>query len=372
MNRDELSSTHRLVVKIGSSLLGGDESPVPGLVKQIANLQTGGRETVLVTSGAIFFGMKKLGRSNRPVTLPEKQSIASIGQPHLMKYYDELFNRHGLNTGQVLLTQQDIDNRESYLNASNTLNWMIRDGVIPIVNENDTVATDEIQFGDNDTLASMVTTLVDADLLIILSDVRGLFPNDPETDPDPIDVVRNIDDSIHRIAGPSGDRQSTVGGMTTKVQAAETLVQSGTPMVVASGHSDDVLPRILGGETIGTLFKPHEGEEAVRGRKRWIGYHLLPKGTIQVDRGAAEAIRERGTSLLPSGVIDAEGRFERGDAVRILDEDEREFARGMSNYNPQEVNRIKGCQTDEIFDILGYHDFDEIIHRDNMVVFHDD
>lgn len=372
MSRSQLRNSHRLVVKIGSSLLSGRDQPIPQLVDELAALHADGHELVLVTSGAIHFGMEALDRDERPVTLPEKQAIAATGQHHLMSYYDELFTEHGVQTGQVLLTQQDVDNRESYLNASNTLNSLLRERVVPIINENDTVATEEIKFGNNDTLSAMVATLVDADAVILLTDVDGLYPTDPETEDEPLEVVEEITSDIHEIAGPSDEEGSSVGGMETKVQAAETVTQSGTPLVVASGFRDSVLKDLLAGEPIGTLFVAKNDEEAVHGRKRWIGYHLLPKGYVEVDPGAAQAIINRGTSLLPSGVTDAVGQFERGDAIKVINRDGEEFARGIANYNPQEVNQIKGCQTDEIFDILGYRDFDEIIHRDNMVVYNDD
>ena len=373
MNRSELKDANRIVIKIGSSLLNRKyRQHVEELIHQVHEFMNGDKEIVLVSSGAIFFGMQELHKTSVPETLPQKQATAAVGQPKLMKFYQEEFNRLGLDTAQVLLTRDGIHNRQTYLNASNTMNSLLEMGVVPIVNENDTVATDEIQFGDNDTLSVLVTTLVDADLLIILSDVEGLYPGDPAEHAQPLAKVEEIDDEIKEIAGPADRDSSTVGGMITKIQAAETVTSSGTPMVIAAGKEKNVLARIINGEEVGTLFVPRRGTEAIRGRKRWIGYHLLPKGYIQVDSGAVTAIENRGTSLLPSGVMRADGQFERGDAVKILTPDEEEFARGLTNYNRQEVNDLKGCQTDEISDILGHHYFDEIIHRVTMVVFPDE
>ncbi|MGM0380370.1 MAG: glutamate 5-kinase [bacterium] len=373
MNRSELKQANRIVIKIGSSLLDKDyRNYVDKLIRQVNDLMEQDKEIVIVSSGAIFFGLQVLNKSNAPETLPEKQATAAAGQPVLMKYYQEQFNRYNLNTAQVLLTREGIHNRQTYLNASNTMNKLLEMRVVPIINENDTVATDEIQFGDNDTLSVLVSTLVDADLLVILSDVRGLYPGDPEKHDRPIRKVDEIDENIRDIAGPADRDSTTVGGMITKIQAAETLTNSGTPLVIAAGKEKNVLEKIIDGQEVGTLFVPRKGAEAIKGRKRWIGYHLLPKGYIQVDAGAVQAIKEGGTSLLPSGVMQSDGQFERGDAVKILTPGEEEFARGLTNYNRQEVNDLKGCQTDEISDILGHHYFDEIIHRDNMVVFPDE
>ncbi len=373
MERNELSNSKRIVVKIGSSLLDSDSGDLRGdLVGQICELIAQDRELVLVTSGAIYFGLRALGRSNELVTLPQKQATAAVGQPKLMNYYQGLFDSYDVETAQILLTQEGIHNRQNYLNASNTLNTLLQMGVLPIVNENDTVATEEIQFGDNDTLSVLVTTLVDADLLINLSDVRGLYETGPGAGEEPIRRVPEVTDEIRSIAGPSREDRSSVGGMATKIQAAETITQSGTPMVIASGQVEEVLTRVVRGDSVGTLFEPREGPDVIRGRKRWIGYHLLPKGFVKVDQGAERALKSGGKSLLPSGVIEAGGRFERGDAVKVVDEQGDEFARGLSNYNPREITDLRGCQTDEISDILGSHDYDEIIHRDNMVIFPDE
>jgi glutamate 5-kinase len=373
MTRELLSDAKRIVVKIGSSLLdeGGRETLRP-LVEQLESLHDEGREIVLVTSGAIHFGTESLNRDTPPVTLPQKQATAAVGQPILMSFYKELFDEYGLKTAQVLLTQDGIHNHDTYLNACNTMNELLDEGIVPIVNENDTVATEEIQFGNNDTLASLVTTMVDGDVLIILSDVAGLYPDEPSPDLDPISRVDTIDEDIEAMARPSDKNSTTVGGMVTKIEAARTLTRAGTAMVIADGRREHVLRDLLSGKELGTLFTPDQDTEALQGRKRWIGYHLPVKGIIIVDSGAAEALKNRGTSLLPSGVTEVSGQFERGDAVSVRDESQEEFGRGLVNYNREQVHRLRGCQTDEISDILGHHDFDEIIHRDNLVIFNND
>ncbi|MFB6356120.1 MAG: glutamate 5-kinase [bacterium] len=367
-DRTDLSNSSRIIVKIGTSLLDTDTSVMEHIIEQIHELRSEDREIVLVTSGAIFFGSRALNRDSDPVTLPQKQAIAAVGQPSLMNFYARHFKEYSIETAQVLLTQQEIHNRETYLNASNTLNTLLDMDVIPVINENDTVATEEIQFGNNDTLASLVTTLVDGDVLIILSDVDGLYEDEPSSDREPISRVEEITDQIREWAGPSEKGRPTVGGMITKIEAAETLINSGTPMGVVSGYEKNVLNRFISGEEVGTLFVPQQGEQAVRGRKRWIGYHLPTKGSVVVDEGAEKALVDRGTSLLPSGVTDVSGQFQRGDVVKVYSETGDELARGLTNYEPVEIEKLKGCQTEEISDILGYHDFDEIIHRDNLVI----
>lgn len=370
MNRNQLKQCKRIVIKIGSSLLNTENpSVLKKLASQVNKLRELGKEVVLVSSGAIYFGLKAQGTEKSSLTLPQKQATAAVGQPMLMNFYSELFGEHDQLTAQVLLTQSDIHDRQSYLNASNTLNSLIDMGAIPIINENDTIATEEIRFGDNDTLSVLVTTLADADLLVILSDVAGLYPGPPAEEEEPLRRVEEITDEIKDLAGPAHPDSTTVGGMRTKVEAAETVTTSGLPMVIASGYHEGVLEKIHDGEEIGTFFPPKEGDDVIRGRKRWIGYHLLPQGYVQIDEGATRAIKKGGKSLLPSGVQKAVGQFERGDVVKILDFEGTEFARGMINYNQAEVQKLKGCQTTEISDILGAHYYDEIIHRDNLVVF---
>lgn len=373
MTRSALKHCKRFVVKVGSSLLDDDkEKNIRPLVDEVAELNTAAHETAIVSSGAIHFGLETLRESEYPETLPRKQATAAIGQSKLMNFYQQFFGEHDLNTAQVLLTQQGIHNRETYLNASNTLHTLLEMGTVPIINENDTEATDEIQFGDNDTLSALVTTLIDADLLILLTDVDGLYRREDGGYGELVHEVDEITDTIKEWAGPADGETATVGGMRTKIEAAEKITQAGTPMVVASGYEDNVLTKILDGDSVGTYFHPRTGGNVIQGRKRWIGYHLPVKGSIHVDSGAHEALLQRGKSLLPSGVISTQGQFGRGDAISVQDDDGEEFARGLSNYKSDEVQALKGCHTSEISDILGYHDYDEIIHRDNLVVFPND
>lgn len=366
--RSSFDQLRRIVVKIGSSILEKNrEQTIRKIARQIKSLQSRSCEIVLVTSGAIFFGVNKLQRTTAPVTLPQKQATAAVGQPLLMSFYQNVFSEQEINTAQVLLTQDGIHNHQTYLNACNTMNTLLDMDVLPIVNENDTVATEEIQFGNNDNLASLVTIMVDADLLVILSDVAGLYKDGPRSGEDPISKVPQIDENIRKMARPSDQDRTTVGGMITKIEAAETVTKSGIPMVIADGNQQNVLTRILKGESIGTFFQANE-HSPLRGRKRWISHHLPVKGSVWVDRGAADALVNRGKSLLPSGVSDVNGQFERGDAIDIVNPAGQHFARGLSNYSREEIESLRGCQTGEISDILGYHNFDEIIHRDNLVI----
>lgn len=373
MNRNELDNASRIVIKIGSSLLedSRDQTLEP-LVRQINQLREQNREVALVTSGAIYFGVRTLNRDTPPVTLPQKQATAAVGQPLLMSFYQEYFDQFDTRTAQVLLTQDGIHNHDTYLNARNTMNELLERGIVPIVNENDTVATEELQFGNNDTLASLTTTMIDGDVLIILSDVDGLYREKPSPDAEPISQVNEITAEIEEMARPSDRTSTTVGGMVTKIEAARTLTRAGTSMIVANGNRDNVLSDILAGDDVGTLFTANPDEDAVQGRKRWIGYHLPVKGSVVVDDGARDALVNRGTSLLPSGIRHTSGQFQRGDAIQILTEDDREIGRGLSNYDSEDVQALKGCQTGEISGILGHHDFDEIIHRDNLVITNDE
>lgn len=370
--RETMAEVHRVVVKIGSSLLEENRNEtVQSLAGQIQSIVAGGREVVLVTSGAIYFGVNQLNRSSPPITLPQKQATAAVGQPLLMSFYQEIFRQFQLETAQVLLTQDGIHNHQTYLNACNTMNCLLDMDVIPIVNENDTVATEEIQFGNNDMLASLATTMIDGDLLIILSDVDGLYAAGPAPDRQPIREIKTIDDDIRSMARPSDDGRTTVGGMSTKIEAAETLTESGIPMAIANGNQPDVLTNLLSGDPAGTLFHANL-DSPLRGRKRWIGHHLPVKGQVKVDQGATKALTEGNKSLLPSGVTETTGRYERGDTIEIIDSSGKSIGRGLSNYSAQDVQQLRGCQSEEISDILGYHNFDEIIHRDNLVIVDDE
>ncbi len=367
MERD-FSKVRRIVVKVGSSLLTEKRrlnlKRMEGIVDQLASLQKEDKEIILVTSGAIACGMGRLGLK-RLTTMPQKQAAAAIGQNLLMGIYEKLFKKRGCLVAQVLLTSEDIQNRERYLNARNTFLTLLDYKAIPIVNENDTVAVDEIKFGDNDTLSALVASKVEADLLIILTDTRGLYTSDPKRkEAKFIEEVSEVTPQLERMASGSGTLRGT-GGMVTKLRAAKIARSSGIAMVIADGRVRDVVKRLLAGERLGTLFLP---KERLKSRKRWIAFGLPLSGKIKVDEGAKEAVSKRGKSLLPSGILEVKGEFSIGDGVSIIDEENREFARGIASYSSSEIEKIKGKKTSQIEDVLGYKDYDEIIHRDNLVI----
>ncbi len=369
--RDSLKKTRRLVVKIGSALLtrdgqGLNSEGIQNWVAQLAQVRGGGVEVVLVTSGAVAAGMQRLGRSVRPHALHELQAMAAVGQMNLVQVYESAFQRHGLHTAQVLLTHDDLANRKRYLNSRSTLRTLLGLGVIPVVNENDTVATEEIRFGDNDTLAALVANLVEADLLLILTDQRGLYDRDPRQDPDAKLVAEGVagDKQLLSMAGGSGALGR--GGMRTKLIAAEKAAHSGASTLIASGREENVILRVLTGEVIGTYLKAAQGRVAAR--KQWLAGHARAAGKLKLDAGAAKVIRDGGKSLLPVGVKGIEGAFTRGEIVSCLDPEGHEVARGLVNYNSEETARIIGHASDKIESILGYVDEPELIHRDNLVV----
>ncbi|MBC8231748.1 glutamate 5-kinase [bacterium] len=372
-NRQEfLQSVKRIVVKVGtSSLITKDfklnKEGLDNLAADLVSVKQSGREVILVTSGAIGTGVGRIGLKHRPQDIPSQQAAAAVGQSLLMSAYEERFRRYNLPIAQMLLTQDDLRNRKRYTNASNTLHALLRYGVIPIINENDTVAVEEIKFGDNDTLSALVTNLADADLLLILSDTDGFYTDDPRKNATAklINIVPTINAELKKAAGKKGSAVGT-GGMETKLKAAQIVTGSGVNMALANSFVEKVVSRLLDGEEIGTLFLA-EGERK-SGWKRWIAYSLPIKGTLQVDTGAYIALTEHGKSLLPSGLINVTGNFKFGDAVSCLDDDGSEFARGLVNYNANEVNRIKGKRTGEIEGILGHRHYDEVIHRDNLVI----
>jgi glutamate 5-kinase len=373
--RRALTHARRLVVKVGSGLvtapgLGPDPDRIERLAGDIAAARRDEREVALVSSGAIATGMARLALAERPRSIPEKQAAAAVGQSALMWQYEIAFKRHGLAVGQVLLTAQDIGDRTRYLNARNTLLALLGFGVVPIVNENDTVAVEEIKVGDNDNLSALVASLVEADLLVLLTDVDGLYTADPARDPGAakLDLVETLTDEILTMAGAHEDGVS-VGGMATKLQAAQKAAASGVPMVIASGREPGVLGRILAGEPVGTCFLPRA--DRLGARKRWIAFAVPPQGRLAVDAGAARALTRQGRSLLPSGVTGVEGEFEAGDVVAVVDGDGREFARGLVNFEAGELRRIRGAKTQEIETRLGYKSVDEVIHRDNLVILND-
>jgi glutamate 5-kinase len=370
--RTDFCRSKRIVVKIGSSLLtdpgrGLNQQAIAEWVRQIAALREQGVEVLLVSSGSVAEGMRRLGWSDRPQALYELQAAASVGQMGLIQAYETRFQHHGLHTAQVLLTHEDLSDRRRYLNARSTLLTLLGYGVIPVINENDVVATEEIQFGDNDTLASLVANLVEADLVIILTDQSGLYNRDPTVYADAtlIDQIEISDSRLKRMAGVSRSGLGR-GGMMTKVAAAAVAARSGAATVIASGRDQDVLNRVIAGESVGTFLIPDS--EPLVARKRWLAGQLQVKGRIVLDSGAVDVLRNFGKSLLPVGVLSVAGRFFRGDLVACLSESGEEVVRGLANYGADETDKIKGRPSGEIERLLGYVDEPELIHRDNMVL----
>ena len=370
--RRALPKVKRLVVKVGSGLISAPgrgllPDRIGALADELAALAKDGREVVVVSSGAIASGMARLGLTQRPRSIPEKQAAAAVGQSALMWHYEQAFARHGIRVAQVLLTQEDISARPRYLNARNTLQVLLRFRVVPVVNENDTVAVEEIKVGDNDNLAALVAHLIDADLLVILTDVDGLYTGDPRVDPEArrLETVDAVTEEIERLVWDA-DGQISVGGMSTKLEAARKVTSSGIPMVIASGRVPGTLRRVLRGEPLGTYFVPRG--DRLAGRKRWIAFAVPPQGRLTVDAGARSALVERGKSLLPSGVVEVEGEFHAGEVVSLSAADGKEFARGLTNYDAAELRKIQGAKTKDLEERLGYKSFDEVIHRDNLVL----
>ncbi|HEV8663868.1 MAG TPA: glutamate 5-kinase [Candidatus Methylomirabilis sp.] len=367
-----LQGVRRLVVKVGSGVLSRgsfalDTGTIQALAAELSACRAAGRQVALVSSGAIVAGVGRLDLKERPRSIPLKQAAAAIGQGALIWTYEEAFAAHGVKVAQVLLTGEDLRDRARYLNARNTLFTLFDLGVLPIINENDTVAVDEIKFGDNDRLSALVAALVDADLLVILTDTDGLFTADPRRSPKArlIPVVTGGEAKGTFWAGAPATATG-VGGMASKVEAARLAAASGIPTLIANGAAPGALTRLLAGETLGTLFLPDA--ERLAGRKRWLALASRPKGVIVVDEGAKRALTERGKSLLPSGVKGTSKAFRVGDVVSLVGPDQAEFARGLTNYSAEEVERIKGVKTSEIERTLGYRHSDEVIHRDNLVI----
>ncbi len=367
-----LAGANRLVIKVGSSLVtndgqGLDHAALAGWAEQVAALRERGREVIVVSSGAIAEGMQRLGWRKRPRSVHELQAAAAVGQMGLVQAYESCFAKHKLTTSQVLLTHDDLADRKRYLNARSTLRTLLKLGAIPIINENDTVVTDEIRFGDNDTLAALVTNLVEADALVILTDQAGLYTADPRKDAR-AELVRNAaagDPALERMAGSAGSDIGR-GGMLTKVIAAKRASRSGAHTVIVSGREPDVLVRLTSGEAIGTELAAVAMTLAAR--KQWIADHLQVKGRLELDAGAARALLREGKSLLPIGVQALTGEFERGEVVSCVDPAGREIARGLVNYGASEARRILRVPSAEIESRLGYIDEPELIHRDNLVL----
>jgi glutamate 5-kinase len=367
-----LAQARRLVIKVGSSLVtnqghGLDHAALAQWAEQITELKRRGRQVLLVSSGAVAEGMQRLGWRKRPRQLHELQAAAAVGQMGLVQAYESCFRTHGLHAAQILLTHEDLADRKRYLNARSTLRTLLELNVIPVINENDTVATDEIKFGDNDTLGALVTNLVEADALVILTDQPGLFTRDPRRHPDAslVTDAQAGDAELEKMAGGAGSHIGS-GGMITKVRAAARAARSGAHTIIASGREPHVLLRLVDGEMIGTQLVAQTMTLAAR--KQWLADHLQVRGRLMLDAGAARALRQDGKSLLPIGVVDLAGEFERGEAVSCIDPDGREIARGLVNYNANETRRILRAPTSEIEARLGYIDAPELIHRDNLVL----
>ncbi|MEE8074993.1 MAG: glutamate 5-kinase [Candidatus Binatia bacterium] len=370
-NRQFLHRARRVVIKIGSQILSSVEGieggRIKGLVHDFALMHDAGKELVIVSSGAVAAGMTRLGIKERPKTIPQKQALAAVGQIKLMALYERYFSQFKKSVAQVLLTHEDLANRSRYLNAKHTLQTLLESGIVPIVNENDTVAIEEMKFGDNDHLSSLVATLIEADLLVMLSDVDGVYDRDPRLHAGAqlIPVISDLKEFKKRLSG-GGQGSYGTGGISSKLAAAEKAASSGIPTVIASGLKGTLSKLFESKEEVGTLLLPEENRLA--SRKHWIANNLKPSGTIVVDHGAYEALVKRGKSLLPSGLREVQGSFGAGECVRCLDPQGREFARGLVNYSAEDLNHIKGLHTTRIEKVLGYKAYDEVIHRDDFVL----
>ena len=369
--RKEIAAGRRWVVKVGSALLtddgrGLDEAMIGNLVEQLARLRAAGCEVVLVSSGAVAAGLVRLGWSSRPHVLHDLQAAAAVGQSVLVQSYENAFNGHGIISAQVLLGHDDVIARDRYLNARGTLNTLLSLGVVPVVNENDTVVTDEIRLGDNDTLAALVANLIDADALLLLTDQLGLYEEDPRSNPD-ARLVECCDVHAPELDGMAGEGGALGrGGMVTKLRAARLAARSGSETIIAGGRLENVIARVTGGENLGTWLRT--GKQPQNARKQWLASMVQIQGSVELDDGAVRVLQESGRSLLPVGVRGVHGGFGRGDMVSCRDSDGREVARGLVNYNADETRRIMGSPSAEIEAILGYAGDEELIHRDNLVL----
>ncbi len=371
MSRDLIKNVKRAVIKLGSRVLVSgdriDAERLARIVDEIAALKKRGVQVAIVTSGAVASGRSRLGLKEKPRTIPLKQAVAAVGQSLLMHTYATEFDRHSVAVGQVLLTQQVVNNRQLFLNARNTLETLFELGVIPIINENDTVAVEEIKLGDNDRLSSIVAGLLKADLLVILTDVDGLYDKNPNDHKDArrIGFVPQITSELRAAAGGTGSDVG-LGGMRTKLDAAETATRAGTATVVAAGVKPGSITRILEGADEGTFFAPDP--KGVSSRQQWIGYSLQVKGELVLDAGAMQALKGGKKSLLPAGVKEVRGEFEAGDCVKCSGPDGTEFARGLVTYSSRDIQKLAGHRTDDIEKLLGYRSVDEIIQRDDLVI----
>ncbi|MBQ1920725.1 MAG: glutamate 5-kinase [Selenomonas sp.] len=370
--RQRLQEAKRIVVKVGTSTLTHETGKlnlnrIDKLIREIADLKNQGKEMILVSSGAIAAGLGKLGLDKKPDSIPEKQAVAAIGQGVLMHIYEKLFAEYGQVMGQVLLTKENSVQHHQYIHSRNSLLAQLAMGAVPVINENDAVAVDEIKIGDNDNLSAMVATLVDADALIILSDIEGLYTANPATHPEAklISEIPEITPQVESIAGGAGSKLGT-GGMMTKIQAAQIAMSAGVTMVIASGSREGVLREVLTGQNIGTVFPARESH--LRVRKSWLAFGKRLAGEIVVDAGCAAAMRDKGSSLLPAGVVACAGDFAAGSTVRVLTETQQEIARGIVNFDMSTLSRVMGHKSEEITRLVGENVPEEVIHRDNMVL----
>ena len=373
----------RVVVKVGTSSLTDksyrlEPRKVEKLAREVVELKKQSKEVILVSSGAIGAGIGKLGIKQRPRDIKVLQATAAVGQSVLMSTYDRFFTKHGQTIAQLLLTHEDFFNRRRYLNLRNTLLALLKSGVVPIINENDTVAVDEIKLGDNDNLSALVASNLGADLLVILTDTEGLYTHDPRSKKEGrnkkekieiISIVEEVTPEIERLAAAGSGGKTGVGGMKTKIQAAKITTRAGIPLVIANGNKADILARIVAGERVGTIFLPEEDAvEKINDRKHWLRFASAVKGKVKVDEGAKTALTENRCSLLASGVVGVEGEFASGDPVSIADAGGVEFAKGISNYSSSEIDLIKGAQSKEIEQILGRKKYDAVVYRGNLVL----
>lgn len=362
----------RVVIKVGSAILthdrGLNHEVVNNLAQEISFLKDSGREVILVSSGAVAAGRKKLDiNDTTELSIKQKQALAAVGQSLLMHDYDEAFGRFGKNIAQILLTHSDLANRKRYLNVRNTIHTLFKLGVIPVINENDTVSTEELKFSDNDNLGALVANLIEADMFICLTDVDALYEANPNSDPfaKPVYTVEEVTPEIEKMAGNSKSALGT-GGMQSKINAAKMVSAGGGSSFIGPGRKKNILKHLFSGEMIGTFFLPKK--DKMQSRKRWIAYVLKPKGLLILDDGACVAICKKGRSLLPSGIVEVEGEFEKGDSIHCLDSSGQPVAVGLTNFSSTMVSKIKGLRTGQIEKSLGYRENDEVVHRDNMVV----
>jgi len=369
--KKNITRAKRIVVKVGSGVLtrdlGLDLDIIASLACQISAQMDKKKEVILVSSGAVASGVKKIGLPKRPDKMPEKQAAAAIGQAGLIHEYEMAFSKHGKHVAQILLTDEDLSNRKRYLNARNTMGTLLTWGVLPIINENDTVAVSEIKFGDNDSLSARVALLMDADLLINLTDIDGLYDKDPRRNPDAkriselASIGRHIEELAAGVPGALG-----TGGMLTKIKAARKMIASGIPMIIASGKDPDILADLFQGRDKGTFFRPKH--QRLGSRKSWIAFNSKPRGALHLDAGAAEAVKNRGKSLLPSGILRVTGEFGMGAPVEIRNPEGAVIAVGLVNYSAEEIDIIKGQNSRDIEKRLGHKEYDEVIHRDNLAL----